>query len=342
MTAECEPPAIEWAYRVLGICTDSARLVAGDLLGLLSILCWVIALFPQLWKNFQNKAVEGISHMFIIIWALGDFSNFIGAIAADQLPFQQVVSGFYVFVDIAMLSQFALYNKRKRDLCGDLCVFGGDGSGDTLFPPRRRNNIDEYESSEGIEQYSIVSTPTGRRSSYVYAPLSVAVCISIISLCIALGSGMVPGSSAVETNVYAHPIPAVLQRTVHAFGAETADDGRHDARFVAGYVLGWVSGVTYVVSRIPQLRKTLRERSVEGLSPLLFIFSVLGNLTYGLSIFMNDTGSDTYMMDHLPWLVGSLGTLGFDVVLLVLTLKYDQQDAELSVFCIDESDIVED
>ena len=51
--------------------------------------------------------------------------------------------------------------------------------------------------------------------------------------------------------------------------------------------------------------------SVEGLSINMFILSVLGNVTYGLGILLYSVDG-VFLLQKLPWLVGSLGTMVFD------------------------------
>jgi uncharacterized protein with PQ loop repeat len=45
-------------------------------------------------------------------------------------------------------------------------------------------------------------------------------------------------------------------------------------------LLGWGSAILYCASRIPQIMQNFRNESVEGLSLIMFVFSVVGNLTY--------------------------------------------------------------
>lgn len=51
--------------------------------------------------------------------------------------------------------------------------------------------------------------------------------------------------------------------------------------------------------------------SVEGLSYPMFILAVLGNVTYGLGIFLYSV-DPIFLLRKLPWIVGSVGTLFFD------------------------------
>src|SRR5690606_5284710 len=46
-------------------------------------------------------------------------------------------------------------------------------------------------------------------------------------------------------------------------------------------VLGYLSAVIYLFSRIPQIVQNYRTKSTKGLSVLFFMISTLANLTYG-------------------------------------------------------------
>ncbi|KAF9430613.1 hypothetical protein BGZ76_000775, partial [Entomortierella beljakovae] len=79
----------------------------------------------------------------------------------------------------------------------------------------------------------------------------------------------------------------------------------------APLILGWGSAVLYLGSRIPQIYKNWRLKSCEGLSIMMFVFSVFGNVFYVASIFLNSLDFD-YLIRNMPWWLGSGGTLLFD------------------------------
>lgn len=83
-----------------------------------------------------------------------------------------------------------------------------------------------------------------------------------------------------------------------------------------GYLIGWVSAFVYLNSRIPQVLKNYKRKSVEGLSLIMFFCAIMGNLTYGMGVILKDS-SPTALKKSLPWLVGSLGTLSFDFFILL-------------------------
>ena len=76
-----------------------------------------------------------------------------------------------------------------------------------------------------------------------------------------------------------------------------------------------------MTSRLPQIWTNFQRRSVRGLSMLLFLLAFFANLLYSISILSNPkaVGPDRYeyLSESLPFLLGSSGTLVFDLVILV-------------------------
>ncbi|XP_017266695.1 lysosomal amino acid transporter 1 homolog [Kryptolebias marmoratus] len=95
---------------------------------------------------------------------------------------------------------------------------------------------------------------------------------------------------------------------------------------IVGFAIGSLSSVLYLCSRLPQMYTNFKRKSTEGVSYFLFALVILGNTTYGLSILLKnpDPGEDesSYMVHHLPWLIGSLGTLTFDLIISLQFLIY--------------------
>ena len=52
---------------------------------------------------------------------------------------------------------------------------------------------------------------------------------------------------------------------------------------------------------------------MEGLSPIMFGLAIMGNATYGLGIFLYSV-EPVFLLQRLPWLVGSVGTFIFDFI----------------------------
>ncbi|KAJ1988232.1 hypothetical protein EDC05_005432, partial [Coemansia umbellata] len=64
----------------------------------------------------------------------------------------------------------------------------------------------------------------------------------------------------------------------------------------------------FLGARIPQLIKNYQKKSCNGLSIGMFIFSILGNVAFTLSLLLHSLDS-SYLLANVPWIVGSTGTL---------------------------------
>lgn len=98
---------------------------------------------------------------------------------------------------------------------------------------------------------------------------------------------------------------------------------------ITGTVLGWVSSVFYLGSRVHQIRKIAKRQGVQGLSWGQFLSAVMGNLTYSVSILLrrNDWAA---AWQAFPWLLGSLGTLVCDLTILGQFFWYRKASIEES------------
>ncbi|XP_010790569.1 lysosomal amino acid transporter 1 homolog [Notothenia coriiceps] len=103
---------------------------------------------------------------------------------------------------------------------------------------------------------------------------------------------------------------------------------------IIGFSIGSVSSVLYLCSRLPQMYTNYKRKSTEGVSYFLFALVILGNTTYGLSVLLKNPdegqGEKSYMIHHLPWLIGSLGTLSLDVIISFQFLIYRKAKEEVS------------
>ncbi|VDB83072.1 unnamed protein product [Peniophora sp. CBMAI 1063] len=106
-----------------------------------------------------------------------------------------------------------------------------------------------------------------------------------------------------------------------------SDDGGSMERII-GRIFAWTCTTLYLTSRLPQIWKNYVRKSVEGLSVFLFIFAFLGNFFYVLSILTAPNMSlpppeaAAYLKESIPYLLGSGGTLMFDVTIVCQTMLY--------------------
>lgn len=102
---------------------------------------------------------------------------------------------------------------------------------------------------------------------------------------------------------------------------------------IIGFSIGSVSSVLYLSSRLPQMYTNFKRKSTEGVSYFLFALVILGNTTYGLSVLLKNPewgqGEKSYLVHHLPWLIGSLGTLSLDLIISIQFMMYRKAKVEV-------------
>ncbi|XP_022152069.1 uncharacterized protein LOC111019873 isoform X2 [Momordica charantia] len=91
-----------------------------------------------------------------------------------------------------------------------------------------------------------------------------------------------------------------------------------------GTYLGWAMAVIYMGGRLPQIFLNIRRGHVEGLSPLMFIFALIGNSTYVASILVSST-SWSKIRPNLPWLVDACGCVFLDTFILIQFIYFNSR-----------------
>ncbi|XP_072536922.1 lysosomal amino acid transporter 1 homolog [Salminus brasiliensis] len=273
------PNGTEWVWDGLGECAQDARDMASVILGLLSIVCFMVSSFPQYYKSCKTGNMDSaLSIWFLLLWLAGDSCNLIGSFLADQLPLQTYTAVYYVCADLVMLSMYGYYVLRHKmsnggdravlNVAGVLCVFGMSASLLRLPGPHL--------------QTGAVSGFRGRSLLAVDQQIS-----------------------SVQTFTAIQPF---------------------STREIIGFTIGSASSLLYLCSRLPQMYTNFRRKSTEGVSYFLFALVILGNITYGLSVLLKNPehgqGEGSYIIHHLPWLIGSLGTLTLDLLISVQFLIY--------------------
>lgn len=103
----------------------------------------------------------------------------------------------------------------------------------------------------------------------------------------------------------------------------------YSKEYLTGTLIGWISGVVYSSSRVFQIIKNFHRKETEGLSIQFFISAWLGNCTYAISIFLKDSHWG-YLWMQFPWLVGSMGPMILDFLVLVQFFMYRKQSGKTS------------
>jgi uncharacterized protein with PQ loop repeat len=117
--------------------------------------------------------------------------------------------------------------------------------------------------------------------------------------------------------------------TMSAASSESGFEFTQENALWIGRIFAWICTTLYLLSRIPQLLKNRRRQSVEGLAITLFLFAVLGNLTYSLSILTHPGHTSESLLEALPYLIGSAGTLVFDFSIFCQFLWYRESNKDV-------------
>lgn len=80
-----ETPLLVFFSQTFGTCLPSYMSLFSTAAGIVSIISWLFAQMPQIWKNYRRRSVEGLSLGFLAIWLAGDICAFLCVVAARTL-----------------------------------------------------------------------------------------------------------------------------------------------------------------------------------------------------------------------------------------------------------------
>lgn len=258
--------------------------------GYLSLTIWLFAQLPQIIENHLNQSVDGVNGYFLSSWIAGDVSNLIGCLLTKALPFQTLIATYYCFIDVILSFQFYYYTR----------VFPYHKTPHNLL---QSPNMIRHPSWEGMnENTNLLSRPKSnaslRRSSFVSKVLSAGL--------LAQKAGKVRGL----------PLGDVTIQQI-----DSTDIGK---------VVAWTCTFFYLSARLPQIKTNFQNKSTSGISPYLFLFAMLGNTFYTVSItadllilyYNQDNALYQTFWDQLPFIIGSGGTVLFDCIILIQCWYY--------------------
>lgn len=323
----CEP-ANDFLYSLsitLGSCIPTNLALVSTVLGACSIVSWLFAQLPQIYKNHKLKSTSGLSIFFLTEWLLGDVSNLLGSLLTHQATWQVIIAAYYVFVDCALCGQWLWYGLLKhgrplRPIWNPPNDGGHVDRGPTatqtatnpqtdnaaLRPddhppgspgrsiPHRSNPMDAFR----IPNYA--QSPSSTKEMFLGTPPAGTPQNKDLRRVAASSSPML--SPSPKTLLYISLLLAILSNTAAAkhvspFAPSTSPTrvslshprtAHHTpASEIAGKVLSWMSTVLYLGSRLPQLYQNHVRKSTAGLSPTLFAAAFFGNLFYSTSLLTN-------------------------------------------------------
>lgn len=256
----------------------------------------------QLIENYKKGSAECLSLNFLCIWLAGDTANLIGSLLTHQLPFQIYLGIYFVSIDICLLTQWTYYNKLKRKQAYIIIPTTNQESSQQkdhlLFQHPAHTPVNIQSNPVVIDELTPFSSSASPSKWYTLSPPKETRQLMALLL---FSTTLLPSSSE--------------SLTTHVLSQD-------DTAIWIGRVFAWTCTCLYLMSRIPQLLKNYRRQSVEGLSASLFIFAVFGNLTYASSVLSHPGQTIDTLLEALPYLIGSAGTLMFDFSIFCQFLYY--------------------
>ncbi|RKP06784.1 PQ loop repeat-domain-containing protein [Thamnocephalis sphaerospora] len=264
------------------------------LTGYISIGCWFIVFVPQIYENWRRQSSESLSIHFILIWIAGDLFNLAGVILQKLLFTMLLLALYYVLSDTILLGQIYYYRRRAfQQVAGEEeCVVDTTDEHAPLLQPDSQTphlpsttqiygtGQDAAHTSSSHQAANENRVPAAKKVMYVVAPMLLLNVTWLVST----------NTSAVRPT----------DMPVHMLGRPS--QGHANIEFLP-QLLGYISALLYIGARIPQIILNYRNKSCEGLSLLMFFFSVVGNVTYCLSIFLYSVEPD-FILINLPWIIG--------------------------------------
>ncbi|KAE8222737.1 hypothetical protein CF319_g4119 [Tilletia indica] len=299
---------------------------ASIVVGFLSIACWVTVYSPQLLENYRNKSAEGLSTLFVLIWLAGDALNWLGALLQGLLWTQIALAGYYVFCDIALLWQAYYYTKyylngvriERHPLAhGNIVPSTINGTHAASESTPLLHGGANHPSASAITNASAISI--SRRPSRKQQLLLWGTAIGFVASVGVIAFFVFKPATSPDQSKPPHFEPPSPD-------GPGAGIPKHKWRWDA-QIYGWSSALLYLISRIPQIIKN-RKTYCEGLSMALFVFALLGNSTYVASIMLKSLDPE-YLLENASWLVGSLGVVFLDFIVLAQFVKYAPEREKL-------------
>lgn len=316
LPAHCSPDS-EFLYRVSATfhtCVPTNLALISTTLGTLSIVSWLFAQLPQIYKNYSLKSTAGLSIYFLVEWCLGDLTNLLGAVFTHQATWQMIIAAYYCFVDSMLVLQWLWYEKLKhgytirrvwarkpgdeddgRGRDGDMRQMIIEGMPALSRETSRSDSGDSKSKAKDITRDQRRQAGMWRMPEYRVTDENGDEKDGADSpsrqgsrtIYRTQASGSLPSPSPRTVIMLACLISLATASPIHATTPLEAAQDRSTYLEQIGTALSWFSTLLYLVSRLPQLYKNWSRKSTAGLSPGLFVAAFFGNLFYSTSILTN-------------------------------------------------------
>ncbi|CAN6637418.1 hypothetical protein TRVA0_016S01464 [Trichomonascus vanleenenianus] len=303
-------PLVKWIYYLNGSCVYGSLSAVSWVAGYISFFAWLGAQLPQVVVNYQNKSVEGLSWGFLVNWFAGDATNFLGCVLTGQMLFQTILAAYYCCIDIVLGSQYIYYSRRDRARRKVQVA--------RKHYPASYSDGGAPDADAKTGPIEIPAGSPGARTNRL-SPLITSSFLASFTKVDGAPLG-IPSSPSRNPSAAQSVLSALVTAARIAATAAPPVTGPAPSRIaLIGRVFAWICTFMYLTSRMPQIVKNFRRRSTWGTSMLLFFSALLGNVTYTISILLSPEArgprSVEFLHNELPYLVGSAGTVVFDLTI---------------------------
>ncbi|PVU95496.1 hypothetical protein BB561_001788 [Smittium simulii] len=280
--------------------TTPARMLLSQILGYISLFVSAIVTLPQVYENYLNMSGESVSEVMLWIWMVADLLNFTGAFLQKIIFTAIILAAYFVLTSVVLLFQLYYYRRYSKfqkiaTISSDLGIPNtASAQGSPLNSPKP-GLVSQYGAipSSCSDDDSTINQP----DSALSAPQSNSSCFFKIVACVA-SLGFI-----YYFYLYLKPL---LNLTLTVTQMPQLD-------FWPQFY-GYVSAVLYSGSRIPQIMKNYKNKSCEGLSIMMFVFTIISNVAFVGSFFAESTEIDRLII-NLPWILGASISPFFDFII---------------------------
>ncbi|KAI5581609.1 hypothetical protein BDE02_07G029400 [Populus trichocarpa] len=348
-----QKPCVRWVEKYFKDCLCSLKDEFSFTFGLISLVCWGVAEIPQIITNFRTKSSHGVSLAFLLTWVAGDIFNLVGCLLEPAtLPTQYYTAVLYTTSTVVLVLQGLYYdhvyrwcrcrktkdNQQVDDDQDPLKPKSADRSGISIpkASPRATPRRDFYYMSAR----SLAGSNTPPFRSYLRAAKSGPSAVGLDNESSSDDEAAAPVSVS-NTVSQPRPIPrsagygtflatslnlplqskALTQAYIGYTGRRLLHEGGGTDHSAFGQWLGWLMAAIYMGGRIPQIWLNIKRGSVEGLNPLMFVFALVANLTYVLSIVARTTEWDS-IKPNMPWLLDAAVCVALDFFIILQYIYY--------------------
>jgi uncharacterized protein with PQ loop repeat len=323
-------------------CIYDTRDLIGFYFGLISISCWLYVAIPQLITNYRRQSAEALSPFFLAQWLLGDTCNLLGALLKGDQPETVILTAqYFICMDVVLLLQYLYFSavSRRRERT---YVLAAEARRHRRHHHHHHHHSTTIHTNRNLQQQQHSSDITGIHGEEEDRGAANTTTIIVVEasnsgnnssgnrLINALSSTTTVGISlttvacsligilfVVENK--ASPSPSSAART--SFSTLSIKEWQQST----GSILGYISCILYLASRISQILKNNSRKSAEGLSSSMFICAVTANLFYGTSVLLRARTAEE-LISSLPWVLGSLGTVALDGIILTQTVVFGKEE----------------